>query len=109
MLIFSSTMSNLLILSNTFFISIIAFFIPRSFNFYLYMHAYTYIINVYFWLHWAFVTTQAFSSCIEHRLSLVPVCRLLMVVASPVAEHGPQAVGLQKLRAVGSVVMAHRF
>ena len=40
---------------------------------------------------------QAFSSCGEHGLSLLflAVHRLLIVVASLVAEHGPSVHGLQ--------------
>ena len=41
--------------------------------------------------------TQAFSSCGECRLLLVVVCRLLIAMASLVAEHGLQARRLQYL------------
>ena len=48
----------------------------------------------------------AFSSCGELGLLFVAVYRLLIVVASLVAEHGLQAHGLQQLWYVGSVVVA---
>ena len=42
---------------------------------------------IYFRLHWVFVVSWAFSSC---RVgSAVSAHRLLIVVASLVAEHGP--------------------
>ena len=53
--------------------------------------------------------TQAFSSCGEQGLLFVVVCRLLIAVASLVAEHGLQARGLQYLWHVGSVVVARRL
>ena len=40
---------------------------------------------------------QAFSSCCERGLLFVAMCRLLIAVASLVAEHGLQARGLQQL------------
>ena len=42
----------------------------------------------YIWLHWVFVAMQAFSSFGERDYFLVAVRGLLIVVASPVAEHG---------------------
>ena len=43
---------------------------------------------IYFWLLWVFVAAQTFSSCGEWGLlSLVVVCRLLIVMASFAAEH----------------------
>ena len=43
----------------------------------------------YFWLHWVFVAVCGlFSGCSEQGLLLVAVHRLLIVVASLVAEHG---------------------
>ena len=42
-----------------------------------------------FWLHWVFIAARGlFSSCSERGLLFVAVCRLLMAVASLVAEHG---------------------
>ena len=52
---------------------------------------------------------RAFSGCGERGLLFVAVCRLLIAVASLVAEHGLQARGLQQLWHAGSVVVAHRF
>ena len=58
-----------------------------------------------FWLH-LHCCTQAFSSCGERGLLFVVVRRLLVVVASFVAEHGLQVHGLQQLWPAGSVVVA---
>ena len=49
----------------------------------------------------------AFSSCGEQGLLFIAVRRLLIVVASLIAEHGLQAHGLQQLWHTGSVVVAH--
>ena len=49
---------------------------------------------------------RAFSSCSEWELLFLAVCELLNVVASPVAEHGLQAHGLQQLQHPGSIVEA---
>ena len=47
-----------------------------------------YIYLFYFWLHWVFsCCTRAFSSCGERGLLFLVVCRLLIAVASLVAEH----------------------
>ena len=48
----------------------------------------------YFWLHWAFLS-QAFSRCGKQGYCLVRVCRLLIALASLVAEHGLLVHGLQ--------------
>ena len=50
----------------------------------------------------------AFSSCGKEGLLFVAVHRLLIVVASLVAEHGLQVHGLQQLQHTGSVVAACR-
>ena len=42
--------------------------------------------------------TWAFSSCGEQTLLFVAVHRLLIVLASPVVEHGSRVCGLQELR-----------
>ena len=45
-------------------------------------------ICFYFWLHWVFVAVRRLiSSCIERGLLLLAVRRLLIAVASLVAEH----------------------
>ena len=49
---------------------------------------------------------QAFSSCSEQGLLFVVVHRLLIAVASLVAEHGLQACGLQQLQHAVSVLVA---
>ena len=51
----------------------------------------------------------AFSSCSERGPLFVAVRRLLIEVASLVAEHGLQACGLQQLWYMGSVVVARRL
>ena len=56
-----------------------------SFFFYKFIYL---IIIFYFWLHWVFVAAWAFSSCGERGLLFVAVRRLLIAVASLVAEHG---------------------
>ena len=44
---------------------------------------------VYFWLHWVFMAACGLSLVVASRgYSLVAVCRLLIAVASLVAEHG---------------------
>ena len=43
---------------------------------------------IYFWLHWVFVAMHALSSCAEQGLLFVALHRLLISVASLVAEHG---------------------
>ena len=53
----------------------------------------------FFWLRWVFIAV--------HGLSLAVVSGLLIAVASLDAEHGLQARGLQQLRHVDSVVVAH--
>ena len=44
-----------------------------------------YLFN-YFWLHWIFIAAWAFL-CRELRLLFIAVLQLLILVASPVAEH----------------------
>ena len=49
---------------------------------------------IYFWLHWAFIAAHRLSLLeVSGGDSLVVVPRLLIVVASFVAEHGHQGVG----------------
>ena len=44
---------------------------------------------IYFWLCWVFVAAHGlFSSCSERGLLFIAVRRLLIAVASLVAEHG---------------------
>ena len=44
---------------------------------------------IYFWLRWVFLAARGlFSSCGERGLLFVAVLRLLIAVASLVAEHG---------------------
>ena len=67
--------------------------IPESF-FFLYTYIFYFILFIYlriylFWLRWVFAAAHGlFSSCGEWGLLFVEVHRLLIVVASLVAEHG---------------------
>ena len=55
-------------------------------NVYLLSFIYIYI---YLWLRWVFVPSHGLSLVVASRgYSLVAVCRLLIAVASLVAEHG---------------------
>ena len=48
-----------------------------------------FVLFIYFWLHWVLVATRGlFSSCREQGLLFFAVRRLLIEVASLVAEHG---------------------
>ena len=47
-----------------------------------------FIFFIYFWLRWVCCCARAFSSCGERGLLFVAVRRLLIAVASLVAEHG---------------------
>ena len=56
--------------------------------FYFYFLKFIYLI--YFWLCRVFVAAcELFSSCSKQGLFFAAVCRLLIVVASLVVEHGP--------------------
>ena len=57
-----------------------------------------FILFIYFWLCWVFVAASG--------ATLGCGARLLIAVASLVAEHGLQARGLQQLQCVSSVVVA---
>ena len=75
--------------------------VPTPFSFF-------FLNYFYFRLHWVFVAARRlFSSCGEQGLLSIVVHRLLIVVASLVAEHGLQVCGLQQLWHAGSVVVAH--
>ena len=50
---------------------------------------------------------QTFSSCNEQGLFFIVVCRLLIVMASLVAEYRLWVNGLQQLQLGGSIVVAH--
>ena len=66
------------------------------------------LLFFFFWLHWIFVAVCGlFFSCEEQGLLFAAVHRLLIVVASLVAEHRLQAYRLQYLQPTGSVVVAH--
>ena len=68
---------------------------------------------IYFYLFLAALglccCTWAFSSCGERGLLFCAVCRLLIAVASLVAEHRLQACRLQQLWHVGSRVQAQQL
>ena len=53
--------------------------------------------------------TRAFSSCSEWGLLFIMVSRLLIAMASLVAEHGLQVRGLQQLWHTSSGVVTHRL
>ena len=55
----------------------------------------------------AFLAACGLSLVARGVCSVVVVRRLLIAVASLVAEHGPRAHALQKLQHAGSVVVAH--
>ena len=64
----------------------------------------------FFWFCFCFLFVCVGSSLLRVgflQLRLIAVCRLLIAVASLVAEHGLQAHRLQQLWHVGSVVVAH--
>ena len=52
---------------------------------------------------------QAFSSCREWGLFFVTVCKLLIAMASLVAEHRLKVPGPQQLQHIGSVAVALKF
>ena len=55
---------------------------------FIYFLLYIYIY-IYLWLRWVFVPSHGLSLVVASRgYSLVAVCRLLIAVASLVAEHG---------------------
>ena len=57
--------------------------------FLIYLFIIKFVLHIYFWLHWVFVAAHGlFSSCSEQGLLFVAVHRLLIAVASLVAEHG---------------------
>ena len=63
-----------------------------------------FLIFIYLFLAALGLGCCAFSRCSEQGLLFIAMCRLLIAVASLVAEHGFQAHGL---RHTGSVVVAH--
>ena len=71
------------------------------------LHLYFHFVNCFrlqdFYLRYS---ARAFSSCGERGLLFVAVCRLLIAMASLVAEQGLQVNGLQQLQHMGSVVVA---
>ena len=74
------------------------FFCPyRVFKFYLFF---------YFWLCWVFVAVQTFSSYGEQEELLVSMLRLLLTVASLVAQHRLYVHQLRQLQLQGSRVRA---
>ena len=63
------------------------FFVVLKKKKYIYIYIYIYLFIYLFWLHWVFVSAQAFSSCSEWGLLFVAGHELLIAVASLVAEH----------------------
>ena len=65
---------------------------------------------IYFWLRWVFVAAHGLSLvAVSGGLLFAAVRRLLVAVASLVAEHGLQGCGLQQLWHLDSVVVACRL
>ena len=62
--------------------------------------------NIYFWMLWVFILVQAFSSCFKQELHLVMVLRLLISVASLIAECRLEVCSLQELQLVRSKTQA---
>ena len=59
---------------------------------------------------WVFVAVLGFSLVAARgSYALVVVGRLLIAVASLVAEHGLQAFGFQELQSAGSIAVTHRL
>ena len=80
----------------------------RKFSFIIFL----FFINlfIYFWLHQVFVAVHGlFSSCGGRGLLFVAVCRLLIVVASLVAEQRLQGPGLQQLWLTDSRAQAQQL
>ena len=73
------------------------------------------ILFIYFWLRWVFVGVWAFPLVAASRgYSSLYVCRLLVVVASPVAEHRLQGVRASvvvacRLNSCNSRALEHRL
>ena len=63
----------------------------------------------YLWLHWVFVPARAFSRCRKQGFLSSASLRLLISVASLMAEHGLQVQELQWLQHRGSEVVGHRL
>ena len=74
----------------------INFFFPPTLLYFIYkkifltcIHTYIYLF-IYFWLHWVFITALGLSLVVENGgYSLAVVHRLLIMVASLVAEYRP--------------------
>ena len=66
-------------------------------------------IYLIFWLRWVFIAAYGLSSCGNWGLFFVVMHRLLIAVASLVAEHRPWVSMLQQLQCVGSVAVTHRL
>ena len=62
---------------------------------------------IYFWLHWGLCCVRAFSGCSKQGLLFVAVHRLLIAVASLVAEHRLWVRELQQLWHTGLVALWH--
>ena len=59
-------------------------------NLFIYLSIYLIYSFIHSWLRWVFIAARRlFSSCGEQGLLFIAVRRLLIVVASLVAEHGP--------------------
>ena len=79
-----------------------------SFNF-LFLNKFIYFLFYFLAVLGLCCCARAFSGCGERGLLFVAVRRLLIVVASLVAEHGLQAHGLQQLWHTGSRAQAQQL
>ena len=79
---------------------------PPGNLFFFFLNKFIYFIYLFLAALGLCCCVRAFSSCGERGLLFVAVHRLLIAVASLVAEHGLQAHGLQQLWHMGSAVVA---
>ena len=106
---FKISISSWVSFGNLYYSRIFSFHLSFQINQHILFHSI--FFNIFIYLFLAVLGLRccawAFSSCGKRRLLFVAVCRLLIAVASLVAEHGLQARGLQQLQHAGSVVVAH--
>ena len=78
--------------------------------YFYFIYLFNFLINLFIYLLLAVLgprcCARALSSCGERGLPLAAVCGPLIVVASPAAEHGPQACRPQQPWHVGPAVVA---
>ena len=62
---------------------------------------------IYFWLHWVFIAACGFPYCSEWGILLLGMLKLLIAVASLVAEHRLQALRLRQFWLTALVAPQH--